>query len=107
MTWTRRRFLDTAVLSAAVGLGARTPVVAQTPRPVTVSHSVSTFVYGQHLVAKEKYYKTIFDWDLVIDEKDYENGIKVWIPTAVDKPIAYGKAVNMSFVPKAQAKYRS
>ena len=54
-----------------------------------------------------KYYKTIFDWDLVIEEKDYENGIKVWVPTAVDKPIPYARAVNMSFVRKAQAKYKS
>ena len=54
-----------------------------------------------------KYYKTIFDRDLVIEEKDYDNGIKVWVPTAVDRPIPYGKAVNMSFVRKAQAKYKS
>ena len=68
MTWTRCRFLNTAVLSADAGLGARTSVAAQTVRPVTISHSVSTFVYGQHLVAKEKKlfeeegYKTISDW---------------------------------------------
>jgi NitT/TauT family transport system substrate-binding protein len=54
-----------------------------------------------------KYYKTIFDWDLLIEEKDYENGIKVWVPTAIDRPIPYAKAVNMSFVRKAQAKYKS
>jgi len=54
-----------------------------------------------------KYYKTIFDWDLVIQDKDYDNGIKVWVPTAVDKPIAYARAVDMSFVRKAQAKFKS
>jgi NitT/TauT family transport system substrate-binding protein len=54
-----------------------------------------------------RYYKTIFDWDLLIQEKDYENGIKVWVPTALDKPIPYAKAVDMSFIRKAQAKYKS
>jgi NitT/TauT family transport system substrate-binding protein len=50
------------------------------------------------------YYKTIFDWDLVIEQKDYDNGMKVWVPLAVDEPIPYAKAVEMSFVRQAQAK---
>jgi sulfonate transport system substrate-binding protein len=54
-----------------------------------------------------RYYKTIFDWDFVIDEKDYENGMKVFIPTAIEKPIPYAKAVDMSFTRKAHAKYRT
>src|SRR5881296_4478449 len=54
-----------------------------------------------------KYYKTIFDWDFVIDERDYENGMKVWLPLAVEKPIPYARAVDMSFVRRAQAKYTS
>lgn len=54
-----------------------------------------------------RYYKTIFDWDFVIEEKDYVNGVKVWVPTALDGPIPYGRAVDMSFVRKAQAKYKS
>jgi NitT/TauT family transport system substrate-binding protein len=54
-----------------------------------------------------KYYKTIFDWDFVIDEKDYDNGTKVWVPLAVDRPISYAKAVDMSFVKRAHAKHRS
>ena len=53
MTWTRRRFLGTGALAGA-GLGWRRRAAAQASRPVTISHSVSTFVYGQHLVAKEK-----------------------------------------------------
>jgi NitT/TauT family transport system substrate-binding protein len=53
-----------------------------------------------------RYYRTIFDWDFVIDEKDYERGMKVWVPTAVDKPIPYKQAVDMSFVKKAQARYK-
>src|SRR2546429_4527352 len=52
MTWTRRRFL-TATGAAAVA-ARRTPAWAQAAKTITVSHSVSTFVYGQHLVAKEK-----------------------------------------------------
>src|SRR2546425_12145886 len=53
MTWPRRRFL-TASGAAAVAAAWRAPARAQAPKPITVSHSVSTFVYGQHLVAKEK-----------------------------------------------------
>src|SRR5207248_8957242 len=54
-----------------------------------------------------RYYKTIFDWDFTIDEKDYANGMKVFIPIAIDKPVAFAKAVDLSFVRKAQAKYKS
>ncbi len=53
-----------------------------------------------------KYYRTIFDWDFVIEPKDYENGMKVWVPLALDKPIPYDRAVDMSFVRKAQAKFK-
>jgi NitT/TauT family transport system substrate-binding protein len=53
------------------------------------------------------YYKTIFDWDFLIEEKDYDNGMKVWLPIAVEKPIPYAKAVEMSFVRQAQAKSKS
>jgi NitT/TauT family transport system substrate-binding protein len=48
-----------------------------------------------------KYYRTIFDWDFLIEEKAYENGMKVWVPLAVDGPIPYAKAADMSFVRKA------
>jgi NitT/TauT family transport system substrate-binding protein len=51
-----------------------------------------------------KYYKTIFDWDFLIEEKDYENGMKVFIPTAVERPIPYARAVDLSFVRKSHAK---
>ena len=53
-----------------------------------------------------RYYRTIFDWDFVIEEKDYERGMKVWVPTAVEKAIPYKQAVDMSFVKKAQARYK-
>src|SRR5437667_9008664 len=52
MRLTRRRFFRTTGV-AGVWLAAGR-AHAQAPRPITVSHSVSTFVYGQHLVAKEK-----------------------------------------------------
>jgi NitT/TauT family transport system substrate-binding protein len=54
-----------------------------------------------------RYYKTIFDWDFHIAERDYENGMKVWLPLAVEKPIPYARAVDMAFVRKAQAKFKS
>ena len=38
------------------------------------------------VVRSVRYYKTIFDWDFTIDEKDYANGMKVFIPIAIDKP---------------------
>jgi NitT/TauT family transport system substrate-binding protein len=54
-----------------------------------------------------KYYKTIFDWDFMIDETSYANGIKVWVPLAVDKPVPYAKAVDMALVKKARTKIKS
>jgi NitT/TauT family transport system substrate-binding protein len=54
-----------------------------------------------------KYYKTIFDWDCQIAPKDYDNATKVFVPIALDKPIPYAKAVEPSFLKKAQAKYKS
>jgi NitT/TauT family transport system substrate-binding protein len=54
-----------------------------------------------------KYYRAIFDWDLTIAEKDYENAMKVFVPIAIDKPVPYAKAVESSFLRKAQAKYKS
>jgi NitT/TauT family transport system substrate-binding protein len=53
-----------------------------------------------------RYYRTIFDWDFLIDEKHYENGLKVFVPIAVEKPIAFAKAADMSFVQKALTKYK-
>jgi NitT/TauT family transport system substrate-binding protein len=54
-----------------------------------------------------KYYKTIFDWDLAIAEKDYQNAMKVFVPVAIDAPVPYARAVDLSFLKKAQAKSRS
>lgn len=51
----RRDFLAAAgILAAAAALPRPLAAQARPPRPITMSHSVSTFVYAQHLVAKEK-----------------------------------------------------
>ena len=54
-----------------------------------------------------KYYRTIFDWDLAIEEKDFENGLKVFVPIAVEKPLPFAKSVDLTFLRKARAKYKS
>src|SRR5580765_1141286 len=55
---TRRDFLRTAGLAAGVGSivipGRLGRAWAQGLKPISASHSVSTFVYGQHLVAAAK-----------------------------------------------------
>jgi ABC-type nitrate/sulfonate/bicarbonate transport system substrate-binding protein len=53
MQWSRRHFLS-ASAAAALAAGWHRRADAQSGKPITVSHSVSTFVYGQHLVAREK-----------------------------------------------------
>src|SRR3989442_14342051 len=57
----RRRFLTRTALGGAATLGWASlagawpgGARAQGLRPITASHSVSTFVYGQHLVAAQK-----------------------------------------------------
>jgi ABC-type nitrate/sulfonate/bicarbonate transport system substrate-binding protein len=54
--WTRREFLKgTAVAGGLAVGGARScPAWAQGLKSISASHSVSTFVYGQHLVAAQK-----------------------------------------------------
>jgi sulfonate transport system substrate-binding protein len=60
----------------------------------------------EEILESVRYYRTIFDWDFIIEEKDYERGMKVWVPLAVEKPIPFKQAVDMSFVKKAQAKFK-
>jgi len=60
----------------------------------------------EDVLASVRYYRTIFDWDFVIEERDYERGTKVWVPVAVDRPVPFKQAVDMSFVKKAQAKFK-
>lgn len=81
---------------------------AQDEEILELIHRPYMSTFTREAVLREiRYYRTIFDWDFVIEEKDYANGMKVWHPLAVSKPIAYSKAVDMSFVRKAQAKYPS
>ena len=61
----------------------------------------------EDVVKSVRYYKTILDWDFHIAERDYANGMKVWLPLAVEKPVPYARAVDMGFVRKAQATYKS
>src|SRR6267142_123945 len=75
---------------------------------VELLHRAYMDTFSREIVLRSvKYYKTIFDWDFMIDEKSYENGMKVWVPLAVDKPVPYPKAVEMAFVKKARAKFKS
>jgi NitT/TauT family transport system substrate-binding protein len=53
--WTRRDFLkSTAGAGGLVVGGSGRPAWAQGLKTISASHSVSTFVYGQHLVAAQK-----------------------------------------------------
>ena len=55
MSESRRHFLGTGAAAGAAALVGWPRVArAQAPKPISVAHSVSTFVYGQHLVAREK-----------------------------------------------------
>jgi NitT/TauT family transport system substrate-binding protein len=75
---------------------------------VELLHKPYMDTFSRDIVLRSvKYYRTIFDWDFTIDEKSYENGMKVWVPLAVDRPIPYAKAVEMAFVRKARAKFKS
>jgi len=61
----------------------------------------------ENVLRAVKYYKTIFDWDFILDEASYANGMKVWVPLALEKPVPYAKAVDMTFAKKARAKFKS
>src|SRR4030095_5798641 len=53
--WSRRDFIKTAGLfGGAAAAGWPAGAWAQSPKPISASHSISTFVYGQHLVAAQK-----------------------------------------------------
>ncbi|MGH7320054.1 MAG: ABC transporter substrate-binding protein [Candidatus Rokuibacteriota bacterium] len=52
-----------------------------------------------------RYYKGIFDWDFLVEEKEYDAVQKVFIATkALEKEIPFAKAVDMAFVRKAHQK---
>jgi NitT/TauT family transport system substrate-binding protein len=49
-----------------------------------------------------RYYKGIFDWDFLVDERQYQDVLKIFLATKVlDAPIPFQRAVDMSFVRKA------
>ena len=114
MRVTCRRVLTTAGV-AGLGLAAGRPFAhAQAARPITVAHSVPAFdkpymdtCKREDVLKSVRYYRTIFDWDFLIDETDYDNGMKVFIPLAIEKPVAFARAVDLSFVRKARTKYKS
>src|SRR5678815_6043404 len=54
MSWTRRQFLATTSLTGAGLLAGGGRAAHAQGKAITASHSVSTFVYGPHLVAREK-----------------------------------------------------
>jgi hypothetical protein len=66
--WSRRHFLEAAGLAGAgfaVGLPRRADAQGAL-KSITASHSVSTFVYGQHLVAaQKKFFEESVDADLI------------------------------------------
>jgi NitT/TauT family transport system substrate-binding protein len=52
-----------------------------------------------------RYYKGIFDWDFQVEEKEYQEVLKIFLATkTLDREIPFAKAVDMSFVRKAHQK---
>ncbi len=52
-----------------------------------------------------RYYKGIFDWDFLVEEKQYHEALKIFLATrTLEKEIPFAKAVDMSFVRKAHQK---
>jgi NitT/TauT family transport system substrate-binding protein len=52
-----------------------------------------------------RYYKGILDWDFVVEEKEYQEALKIFLATkTLDKEIPFARAVDMSFVRKAHQK---
>ncbi len=52
-----------------------------------------------------RYYKGIFDWDFLVDEKEYNEALKIFLATkTLDKEIPFAQVADMSFVRKAHQK---
>jgi NitT/TauT family transport system substrate-binding protein len=59
----------------------------------------------EEVVKSIRYYKGIFDWDFLVDPKEYEAVLKIFLQTkALDKEIPFHRAVDLSFARKAQQK---
>lgn len=56
----------------------------------------------EEVLKSVRYYRGIFDWDFLVDEKQYAQVQQIFLATKVlEAPIPYQKAVDMSFVRKA------
>jgi NitT/TauT family transport system substrate-binding protein len=52
-----------------------------------------------------RYYKGIFDWDFLVEEKEYNEVLKIFLATkTLEKEIPFARAVEMAFVRKAHQK---
>jgi NitT/TauT family transport system substrate-binding protein len=52
-----------------------------------------------------RYYKGIFDWDFAVEEREYNEVLKIFLATkTLEKEIPFAKGVDMSFVRKAHQK---
>jgi NitT/TauT family transport system substrate-binding protein len=52
-----------------------------------------------------RYYKGIFDWDFLVEEREYNEVLKIFLATrTLEKEIPFARAVDMSFVRKAHQK---
>jgi NitT/TauT family transport system substrate-binding protein len=52
-----------------------------------------------------RYYKGIFDWDFLVEEREYNEVLKIFLATkTLEKEIPFAKAVDLSFVRKAHQK---
>jgi NitT/TauT family transport system substrate-binding protein len=52
-----------------------------------------------------RYYKGIFAWDFLVDEKEYNEALRIFLATkTLEKEIPFAQAVDMSFVRKAHQK---
>jgi NitT/TauT family transport system substrate-binding protein len=52
-----------------------------------------------------RYYKGIFDWDFLVDEKEYDAVLRLFLATkTLDAPIPFARAVDMTFARNAQAR---
>ena len=68
---------------------------------MTLDKDMDTFSKDEVLTSI-RYYKGIFDWDLLVDERQYQEVQKIFLTTKViETPIPFQKAVDMSFVRKA------
>ena len=59
----------------------------------------------EEVVKSIRYYRGIFDWDFLVDEKQYETVLRIFLATkTLEKKISFAKAVDMSFVRRAHQK---